>query len=78
MTKHCTKDGLPKLLRSCTYPLTGKACVSRVYTDLGVFDVGPDGFVPLERFPGISIDELVSVTEGQIVFPVDQKEEAAR
>jgi 3-oxoadipate CoA-transferase, beta subunit len=51
------KQGSPKLVPSCTYPLTGVGCVSRVYTDLAVFDVGPDGAVVRETF-GIGVDEL--------------------
>jgi 3-oxoadipate CoA-transferase beta subunit len=53
------KDGTPKLVPACTYPLTGVGCVSRVYTDVAVLDVGPDGAVVRETF-GISCDELGS------------------
>ncbi len=51
------KDGAPKLVRECTYPLTGVGCVDRVYTDLAVFDVSPDGARLVETF-GITADEL--------------------
>jgi 3-oxoadipate CoA-transferase, beta subunit len=51
------RDGAPKLVPSCTYPLTGVGCVDRVYTDLATFQVGPEGAVVLETF-GISYDEL--------------------
>ena len=51
------KDGTPKLVPSCTYPLTGVGCVSRVYTDLAVFEVGPDG-VTLVETHGITREEL--------------------
>src|SRR4051812_46308801 len=52
------KDGTPKLVPSCTYPLTGVGCVSRVYTDVAVFEVGgDDGVVVVETF-GTSYDEL--------------------
>src|SRR3954468_17195186 len=51
------KDGTPKLVPECTYPLTGLGCVSRVYTDVAVFEVGPDGVVVVETF-GTSYDEL--------------------
>ncbi|HJQ07439.1 MAG TPA: CoA-transferase [Nocardioides sp.] len=51
------KDGSPKLVPSCTYPLTGVGCVSRVYSDHGVFDVGPDGVRIREAF-GITESEL--------------------
>ena len=51
------KDGSAKLVPACTYPLTGVGCVSRVYTDHAVFDVGAEGAVVRETF-GISLDEL--------------------
>ena len=53
------KDGSPKLVPACTYPLTGVGCVSRVYTDLAVVELGPDGAVVTETF-GISYDELAA------------------
>ena len=52
-----TKDGTPKLVQACTMPLTGIGCVSRVYTDYGVVDLGPDGARIRETF-GITPDEL--------------------
>lgn len=52
-----TKDGAPKLVPQCTYPLTGLACVSRVYTELGTFLVGADGVTVVETF-GITVEEL--------------------
>jgi 3-oxoadipate CoA-transferase beta subunit len=51
------KDGTPKLVPECTYPLTGVGCVDRVYTDVATFDLGPDGPVVTETF-GVSYDEL--------------------
>ncbi len=52
------KDGSPKLVPACTYPLTGVGCVSRVYTDHGVFDVGrPEGVVVRATY-GVTVDEL--------------------
>jgi 3-oxoadipate CoA-transferase beta subunit len=55
-----TKDGRPKLVEKCTLPLTGVACVSRVYSDLAVIDVGPDGARVVERY-GVSLDELQEI-----------------
>ena len=52
-----TKRGEPKLVPACTYPLTGVACVSRVYTDVALFDVRPDGVHVLETY-GVSLAEL--------------------
>jgi 3-oxoadipate CoA-transferase beta subunit len=56
------KDGAPKLVPACTYPLTGVACVSRVYTDLATFLVGSSGTTVVETF-GISVAELASRLE---------------
>ncbi|MET0288601.1 MAG: 3-oxoacid CoA-transferase subunit B [Pseudoxanthomonas sp.] len=57
-----TKTGESKLVADCTYPLTGLRCVSRVYSDLGVFDVGADGARVVELVEGLSIDELQRLT----------------
>lgn len=57
-----TKDGTPKLVPECTYPLTGLACVSRLYTDLAVFHLGPDGVKVAETY-GIGFDELAARLE---------------
>ncbi|WP_029029359.1 3-oxoacid CoA-transferase subunit B [Salinarimonas rosea] len=53
-----TKEGRPKLVRECAYPLTGRACVSRVYTDLATFDLRPDGVVARDLVEGLDIDAL--------------------
>jgi 3-oxoadipate CoA-transferase, beta subunit len=53
------KDGSPKLVDQCTYPLTGRACVSRVYTEHGVFEIRPDGIVVVASY-GMTVDELHS------------------
>ncbi|OCG73285.1 3-oxoacid CoA-transferase subunit B [Microbacterium sediminis] len=62
MTDLLTKQGESKLVASCTYPLTGVACVTRVYTDYAVFDVTPDGFRVRELFGDNTIEELESLT----------------
>lgn len=62
MMEHVTKDGQHKLVKQCSYPLTGKACVSRIYTDLAVVDVTKDGFVAIEIIPGLSLEELARMT----------------
>jgi 3-oxoadipate CoA-transferase beta subunit len=56
ITQHCTKNGHPKLLESCTFPLTGVGVVSRIYTDLAVLDVTPEGLEVLELAPGVSFE----------------------
>lgn len=62
MMEHLTKDGQSKLVASCSYPLTGRACVSRVYTDLAVIDIDASGFSVLEIVPGLSLDELTRMS----------------
>ena len=62
MMEHVTKDGQHKLVGQCTYPLTAKACVSRVYTDLAVIDVTAEGFTALEITAGLSFEQLAALT----------------
>jgi 3-oxoadipate CoA-transferase beta subunit len=57
-----TRDGVSKLVEACTYPITGLACVSRVYTDLAVFDLGPDGATVVEMVEGLSLSQLRELT----------------
>ncbi|HVP83351.1 MAG TPA: CoA transferase subunit B [Rhizomicrobium sp.] len=63
---HTDKSGRTKLLHQCTLPLTGKACVNRIITNLGVFDVTPDGLKLIELAPGVTRDEIVSKTEAKL------------
>jgi 3-oxoadipate CoA-transferase beta subunit len=67
MMEHVTKEGHHKLVRACTYPLTGKACVSRIYTDLAVIDVTPRGFEAIEIIPGLEFEDLVALTGAPIL-----------
>ena len=62
MMELLTRQGESKLVAQCTYPLTGLGCVSRVYTDLGVFAVGKDGASVIEAVDGVSLDDLRRLT----------------
>jgi 3-oxoadipate CoA-transferase beta subunit len=62
MMEHLTKGGESKLVEKCTYPLTGLACVSRIYTDLAVIDVGAQGAKVVEIVEGVSFEQLQAVT----------------
>ncbi|MBW6416578.1 3-oxoacid CoA-transferase subunit B [Celeribacter sp. PS-C1] len=62
VTDHVTKDGGPKLVESCTFPLTGVGCVTRVYTSLAVIDIEGGKFILREKLPGLSMEALQAVT----------------
>src|SRR5690606_29338653 len=64
---HANKAGESKLLKQCTLPLTGVGCVKKIVSDLGVFDITPDGFKLIERAPGVTVEEIRSKTEGRLV-----------
>jgi 3-oxoacid CoA-transferase B subunit len=65
--EHTTKEGAPKIVRKCTYPLTGLACVDTIVTDLAVIDVKPEGLMLREIAPGWHIEELQKLTEAPLL-----------
>ena len=68
MMDHLTKSGQSKIVDRCTYPLTGVACVNRIYTDLAVLDVTPDGLRVREMADGLSFEELCRLTGVPLLF----------
>lgn len=62
ITEHTTKDGKPKLVEKCTFPLTGVNCITRVYTSHAVIDITDGRFVLREKLPGISLEALQAMT----------------
>jgi 3-oxoacid CoA-transferase subunit B len=71
MMEHSAKDGGHKIVRNCTLPLTGKACVQRIITDLAVLDVESEGLVLRELASGVSIEEVRDRTEPEIIVCLD-------
>jgi 3-oxoacid CoA-transferase subunit B len=66
--QHVNKEGESKLLPKCTLPLTGVNCVKKIVTELGVFDVLPEGgFKVVERAPGVTLEEIQKATKGKLV-----------
>lgn len=69
--QHTSKDGQSKLLKECTLPLTGVACVKKIVSDLAVIDVTADGFKLLERAPGVTVEDIQKATEGRLIVEGD-------
>ena len=64
---HASKSGQSKLLSECTLPLTGKGCIKRVLTDLALLDIDNGQFILRERAPGVTVEEIIALTEGALV-----------
>ncbi|KAL1891163.1 hypothetical protein Sste5346_007795 [Sporothrix stenoceras] len=72
--EHTDKKGNPKIVKQCAFPLTGKACVSRIITELGVFDVNfANGLTLVEIADGVTVDEIKSKTEAPFAVADDLK-----
>jgi 3-oxoadipate CoA-transferase beta subunit len=69
MMEHLTKAGESKIVETCTYPLTGIACVSRIYTDLATIEVTPQGLRVIDQVPGLRWDELQRLTGVPLLAP---------
>ncbi|MCE3010174.1 MAG: CoA transferase subunit B [Proteobacteria bacterium] len=64
--QHTDKEGNSKLRKKCTLPLTGKNCIHKVVSDLGVFDLTPEGFLLLERAEDVTVEQIEKFTEGRL------------
>jgi 3-oxoadipate CoA-transferase beta subunit len=71
LVEHTTKDGKPRIRKHCGYPLTAERCVSRIYTNLAVLDVTPDGLVVRELVEGLAFEALQARTEASLVLAND-------
>lgn len=69
MMTHASKSGESKLLTQCSLPLTGANCIRKVLTDLAYLEIRDDKFHLLERAPGVSIEEISKLTQGELVIP---------
>ena len=67
--EHTTKDGRPRILHECTYPLTARRCVDLIVTDLAVVEVGPAGLTLREVAPGWAPGEVVTLTDAPLTVP---------
>ncbi|MGE5676093.1 MAG: 3-oxoacid CoA-transferase subunit B [Mycobacterium leprae] len=76
-TEHVTKDGSPKLLERCRLPLTAQGEVDVVVTDMGYFEITPEGFLMKEIAPGITVDEVRTATAGRLIIAPDLREMTA-
>ena len=72
--QHTNPKGESKLLPACSLPLTGVKCVKKVVTDLAVLDIVPQGFLLLERAPGVSVEEIRNKTAGRLIVPAQVPE----
>jgi 3-oxoadipate CoA-transferase beta subunit len=71
VTEHTTRDGEPKLVERCSFPLTGEHVVSRIYTNLAVIDVADNAFHLREIAPGVDVETIRSSTMGDLVIDPD-------
>jgi 3-oxoacid CoA-transferase B subunit len=71
---HVTREGEPKIVKECTYPLTARGVVKVIITDLAVIDVTPEGLVLQEVIPGLTAEDIQSVTEAKLIVSPDLKD----
>jgi 3-oxoacid CoA-transferase subunit B len=71
---HASKPGQSKLISQCSLPLTGKGCIKKVLTDLAFIEIKEGKFHLLERAPNVSIEEIIKLTDGELVVTGDSPE----
>ena len=71
---HTNRKGESKLLKKCTLPITGVNCIKKIVTDLAVIDITLDGFKLIERAPGVSVEEIISATQANLIINGDVPE----
>jgi len=72
--EHVTKTGELKIVKECSYPLTAKECVDLIVTDLAVIEITKDGLLLKEVAPGLTPEDIQSVTEPRVIISPDLKE----
>jgi 3-oxoacid CoA-transferase subunit B len=72
--QHVNKAGESKLLKECSLPITGIACVKKVVSELGFFEITEEGFVLMEIAPGVTVEDVKSKTEGRLVISPNLKQ----
>ena len=68
---HTNRKGESKLLKKCTLPITGVNCIKKIVTDLAVIDITLEGFKLVERAPGVSVEEIISATQANLIIDGD-------
>lgn len=72
-TEHCAKDGTPKILKKCSFPLTGKKVVDYIVTELAFIEATDQGLVLKEIAPGVKVEEIIEKTEARLIISPDLK-----
>jgi 3-oxoacid CoA-transferase B subunit len=74
MMLHTTKEGGPRIVRQCTFPLTARSCVKKIFTDIAVIDVTKQGLVLREVAPAWTAEDVQALTEAKLIVGEDVKE----